>query len=157
MKSLLRNSLWCLIGICISVACTEKNTVYHSYLSVPNEGWSKSDTLFFQITLNDPPPTHLDLFAEVRNLNKYPYQNLYLFVSQNMQNRTIWKTDTLEIKLTDPKGKWKENTWGSLHQSLSPIRTIVTPRPGKYTIKVVHGMKDLQLLGLNDVGIRIEK
>ena len=29
--------------------------------------------------------------------------------------------------------------------------------PGNYTVKIVHGMQDEKLTGLNDVGIRIEK
>ena len=63
MKNLLRNSLFCLLGICLMAACNE-NTVYHSYQSLPDEGWGKSDTLSFLIPVTDSIPPTLRLFAE---------------------------------------------------------------------------------------------
>lgn len=146
-----------LICICFSTACVEKNTVYHSYQTLSPNGWGKSDTLFFQVTLNDTTPTRLNLFAEVRNQNSYPYQDLYLFVSQNLRDSLIWETDTIEIGLIDKEGRWKGNEWGSLHQSSVPIRSTIISHPGKYTLKVAHGMKDFCLSGLNDIGIRIDR
>ena len=86
MKNLLRNSLFCLLGICLMAACNE-NTVYHSYQSLPDEGWGKSDTLSFLIPVTDSIPPTLRLFAEVRNRTDYPYHNLYLFISQNLHIR----------------------------------------------------------------------
>ncbi|GAE85939.1 gliding motility lipoprotein GldH [Bacteroides reticulotermitis] len=157
MRSLLKNSLFYLFCICFSTACIEKNTVYHSYQSLSQTGWGKSDTLFFQVMLNDSVPTLLNLFAEVRNQNSYPYQDLYLFVSQNLRDSLIWETDTIEIALTDKAGRWKGNEWGSLHQSTVPIRSVIVSHTGKRTIKVAHGMKDFRLSGLNDVGIRIDR
>lgn len=59
MKSLLRNSLFCLFGACLMAACNE-NTVYHSYQSLPNEGWGKSDTLSFSVLLRTVFLVHSD-------------------------------------------------------------------------------------------------
>ncbi|EKC75634.1 gliding motility protein, partial [human gut metagenome] len=42
-------------------ACNE-NTVYHSYQSLPDEGWGKSDTLSFLIPVTDSIPPTLRLF-----------------------------------------------------------------------------------------------
>ena len=130
MKSLLRNSLFCLFGACLMAACNE-NTVYHSYQSLPNEGWGKSDTLSFQCPVTDSIPSTLRLFAEVRNRSEYPYRNLYLFIHENLLDSTVWRTDTIAVN--------------------RPLH------PGNYTVKIVHGMQDEKLTGLNDVGIRIEK
>ena len=130
MKSLLRNSLFCLFGACLMAACNE-NTVYHSYQSLPNEGWGKSDTLSFQCPVTDSIPGTLRLFAEVRNRSEYPYRNLYLFIHENLLDSTVWRTVFVK--------------------SVRPLH------PGNYTVKIVHGMQDEKLTGLNDVGIRIEK
>ena len=102
MKSLLRNSLFCLLGICLMAACNE-NTVYHSYQSLPDEGWGKSDTLSFLIPVTDSIPPTLRLFAEVRNRTDYPYHNLHLFISQNLQDSTVWRTDTITINRLIPR------------------------------------------------------
>ena len=81
MKSLLKNSILSLFSACLLTACNE-HTVYHSYQSLPNEEWGKSDTLSFQIPITDSVPTTLRLFAEVRNSIEYPYHDLHLFISQ---------------------------------------------------------------------------
>ena len=150
MKSLLKNSLFVLFSACLLTACNE-NTVYHSYQSLPDEGWEKSDTLSFQIPITDSIPTTLRLFAEVRNRIEYPYHDLHLFISQNLQDSTI------VFSLADSTGRWTGHGWGSIYQSETFIKSVLPLRSGNYTIKVINGMKDEKLQGLSDVGIRIEK
>lgn len=156
MKSLLRNSLFCLFAACLA-ACNNENTVYHSYQSLPNEGWGKSDTLSFQIPITDSVPTTLRLFAEVRNSIGYPYHDLHLFISQNLQDSTVWRTDTIAFSLADSTGRWMGHGWGSIFQSETFIKSVLPLHSGNYTIKVINGMKDEKLQGLSDVGIRIER
>lgn len=156
MKSLLRNSLFCLIGACLLAACDEP-MVYHSYQSLPDEGWGKSDTLFFCVPVADSVPATLKVFAEVRNRTDYPYRDLYLFIRHNLQDSTVWATDTVAITLADSTGRWMGKGWGSLYQSAVFIGTIRTLGAGKYTVEVINGMKDNSLAGINDIGIRIEK
>ena len=122
-------------------ACNE-NTVYHSYQSLPDEGWGKSDTLSFLIPVTDSIPPTLRLFAEVRNRTDYPYHNLHLFISQN---------------LADSTGRWIGNGWGSIYQSAVFIKSVRPLYPANYTFKIMNGMKDEKLSGINDIGIRIER
>ena len=156
MKSLLKNSFFVLFSACLLTACNE-NTVYHSYQSLPDEGWGKSDTLSFQIPITDSIPTTLRLFAEVRNRIEYPYHDPHLFISQNLQDSTVWRTDTIAFSLADSTGRWTGHGWGSIYQSETFIKSVLPLRSGNYTIKVINGMKDEKLQGLSDVGIRIEK
>lgn len=156
MKSLLRNSLFFLLGTCLLAACNE-NTVYHSYQSLPDEGWEKSDTLSFQIPITDSIPATLRIFAEVRNRTEYPYHDLHLFISQNLPDSTVWRTDTITVNLADSTGRWMGTGWGSIYQSETFMKSVRPLHPGNYTIKVMHGMKDENLKGLNDIGIRVER
>ncbi|WP_285820040.1 gliding motility lipoprotein GldH [Bacteroides acidifaciens] len=156
MKSLLRNSLFCLFAACLA-ACNNENTVYHSYQSLPNEGWGKSDTLSFLIPVTDSLPTVFRLFAEVRNRTDYPYHDLHLFISQNMLDSTVWHTDTIAISLAHSTGRWTGKGWGSVYQTETFVKSVRPLHPGNYTIKVTSGMKDEKLQGMNDIGIRIEK
>lgn len=157
MKSLLRNSIFCLLTACFAAACNDEHTVYHSYQSLPDEGWGKSDTLSFLIPVTDSIPTTLRLFAEVRNRTDYPYHDLHLFISQNMLDSTVWRTDTIALSLADSTGRWTGKGWGSVYQSERFVRSVRPLHPGNYTIKVMNGMKGEKLKGMNDVGIRIEK
>lgn len=156
MKSLFRNSLLSLWGVILATACYT-DTVYHSYQSLPCKGWSKSDTVFFQVSLTDPLPNTLKVFAEVRNRTDYPYRNLHLFVCHNLPDSTNFRTDTLEFSIADKEGKWQGNGWGGIYVSECPVREEQEVHPGKYTFKVIHGMKDERLMGINDIGIRIQK
>lgn len=154
MTNLLRNSSLLLLTVWLASACIE-HTVYHSYQSIPAKGWGKGDTLVFRVTIPDSLKT-LQLFAEVRNDNKYAYQNLYLVVGSNLQDSTVFKTDTLELTLADKEGKWTGTGWGNLFQSTLPLGTAVTRHPGNYTFKVSQGMKDEQLIGICDVGVKVK-
>ena len=154
MKNLLKNSICMLLMTWILTACDD-NTVYHSYQSTPQGGWKKSDTLFFNVPLNDTL-INLRLSAGVRNSSNYPYQNLDILISYNLEDSTVWKTDTLKFTLTDQEGKWKGTGWGSLYQSALPLKDCSIKHPGNYTFKVVHGMKDEQITGIIDVGLKIE-
>lgn len=153
MKHLLKNSVWLLLAGWLIAACNE-NTVYHSYQSIPSEGWKKSDTLFFNVPVKDSL-TLLQLSAEIRNESNYAYRNIYLMISQNLEDSMVWKTDTLLLILADKEGKWNGTGWGSLFQSTLPIGSAVVRHPGNYTFKVIHGMQDEVLKGIHDIGVRI--
>ncbi len=156
MKNRFRNNLFYLLAACFFTACND-NVVYHSYLSLRNEGWTKSDTLSFKFHSTDTIPETFRVFAEVRNRCDYPYRDLILYVRENAQDSTIWETDTIHIYLADTTGRWLGKGWGSIYQSSTFIKSIKPIHPRGFTIKVVNGMKDGALKGLNDIGIRIEK
>ena len=44
-----------------------------------------------------------------------------------------------------------------IYQTAVFVKSVRPLHPGNYTVKMVHGMQDEKLTGLNDVGIRIEK
>lgn len=155
MKSLLRNSILTM-AVAAALSACDDHTLYHSYQSIPEKGWNKSDTLLFQMPINDSL-TVLRLSAGVRNENNYPYQDLYLFISHNLEDSTKWQTDTLEFTLSDKDGKWMGTGWGNLYQSVQPMKSAVIRHAGNYTIKVSHGMKDEVLDGISNIGIKIER
>lgn len=156
MKPLLKNSGMLLLASCLAVACM-KQTVYHSYQPIPNEGWNKSDTLIFQIPITDSLPATLQLATEVRNSTMYPYQNLFVIVSHNLQDSLTFQTDTLEFVLADKEGNWKGSGWGSLLQSTLPLGKVKVKGAGNYILKMSHGMKDETLEGIRDAGLSLTR
>ena len=84
-------------------------------------------------------------------------RNLYLFIHENLLDSTVWRTDTIAVNLADSTGRWTGNGWGSIYQTAVFVKSVRPLHPGNYTVKIVHGMQDEKLTGLNDVGIRIEK
>ena len=87
----------------------------------------------------------------------HSYRNLYLFIHENLLDSTVWRTDTIAVNLADSTGRWTGNGWGSIYQTAVFVKSVRPLHPGNYTVKIVHGMQDEKLTGLNDVGIRIEK
>lgn len=156
MISLFRNSIFAMIIACAATACND-HIVYHSYQTLPVEGWKKNDTLFFQIPVTDSVPTTFRLFAEARNKSDFPYRDLYLFINQNLLDSTVWKTDTVTIHIADSTGRWLGSGWSNIYQSETFIKSVRSLHSGNRFIKITSGMKDENLSGLNDIGIRIEK
>jgi gliding motility-associated lipoprotein GldH len=157
MRNLFRNSIVVLWGIFLATAC-HTDIIYHSYQPLPYKGWKKSDTLFFQVPLTDTIPGSLKIFAEVRNKINYPYRDLYLLIRHNLPDSTVYRTDTLNFSLANKEGQWLGNGWGGLYSSEHLIRKgLFVHTTGRYTFKVTHGMKDETLIGLNDIGIRIQQ
>jgi gliding motility-associated lipoprotein GldH len=158
MRSLLHKSKL-LLGIalgCLMTACNSP-IVYHSYHSLPAKGWTKSDTLSFRVSIADSLPTTFRLFVEVRNRMDYPYLNLSLLVAQNFSDSTSMASNRVNFTLATAEGNWTGKGWGSLYQSEQFVRGVHTQGAGEYTITVCSGMKDEQLPGINDIGIRIER
>lgn len=153
--NLKKNKYVPLILLFILTAC-ESNTTYHSYLHPSDKGWGKKDTLTFKVPIKDSLDTY-SVDVEVRNRADYPYCNLFLFVSHNTKDSTVFVTDTIEYALADKTGSWTGTGWGSLHQSSSHYTFITPKRKGNIIIKVAHGMREEVLDGISDIGIKITK
>ena len=122
MKSLLKNSICMLLTTWVLTACDE-NTVYHSYQSTPRMD-GRRVIHSFNVPLKDSL-ANLRLSVGVRNSSNYPYQNLNILIHYNLEDSTVWKTDTLKFILTDREGKWTGTGWGSLYQSALPFEGLL--------------------------------
>ncbi|KAA6338521.1 Gliding motility lipoprotein GldH [termite gut metagenome] len=141
----------------ILAGCTD-NIVYHSYRYIPGKRWNRRDTLTFDVPIADSFPTYYYLYVHVRNLPHYPYQNLLLLVSHNLQDSSVMVTDTVRGILASETGRWAGKGLGTLFQITLPVNEYTVDYPaGVRTVRVTHGMEDETLIGINDVGIRIEK
>ena len=92
---------------------------------------------------------------DIRNNNKYPYQNLWLFCNEEPPIGTLMR-DTIECLLADEFGKWHGHGI-SLYESSFPIRTNYRfPYPGQYTFSFRQGMRDSVIVGIQEIGLRIQ-
>lgn len=161
MTNRFKNSNFCLKSILLLfvasalVAC-DKQTVYHSFRSIPAEGWQRKDTLSFNVEVPDSF-TYYKLSVGIRNRIDYPYQNLNLSISYNTPDSIPLPTDTLQLTLADKEGKWKGTGWGSLYQSEFPAGSIRVKSPGTYHFKISYTLPDSVLCGINDIGIKLTR
>lgn len=146
--------------LCLSLllfACN-KGEVYYQFKHIPNAKWGKDNVLLFDID-----STTMDAFRqynisiELSHNGQYPYQNLWLFVKQNLQDSTFI-TDTIEIELADIYGKWNGNGSGGIYQLSVPYKKSIAIHPEKRcSIFIRQGMRDEPIKGIEKVGVKIMK
>ena len=156
MSTRVMNRIFFVIFISImAVACTS-NDVYFQYNPVALKGWSKDSLYGFDIPITDTTAVY-NVYVNVLNRGEYPYQNLWLFLSKTTPDKIMSK-DSIECYLADQRGKWLGSGLGSIMEM--PVlyqQNVRFKTKGTYHYKIVHGMRDSVLAGINDIGMRVEK
>ena len=143
--------LFSMYVICHS--CT-KPVYYEQYQTIDNP-WDKNREYFFTCEIEDHTVTY-NISINIRNNNLYPYQNLWLFYTEEQPERLVLR-DTIECMLADDYGKWIGSGISIYHLKI-PIRTQYKfPQKGQYTFKIRQGMRDDRLKGIEQIGVRLEK
>lgn len=128
---------------------------YDSYVSTGGN-WDKNDPLKFEVSVTDTLQSS-SIFINIRNRGNYPYSNLYLFVTTTAPTGNFI-TDTLQVQLAKPSGRWLGKGYGSLFSLQIPYRrNIRFPFTGIYTFTVEQGMRDDVLKGIEDIGLKIQQ
>jgi len=151
-----KNNVFLTIFISFFIVSCNTNDVYFKYKAISSNGWNKDSLYTFDFPISDTLATY-NVFVNVRNVGNYPYQNLWLFLSK-MSPDSILINDSIECYLADNRGKWLGSGVGSIFEM--PIlyqQNVKFKNTGTYQYKIVHGMRDTVLIGINDIGIRVEK
>ncbi len=149
-----RSILYFLSAIFLT-ACNS-NVVFTDAEPMPEEIWKLSDAPEFSVAVKDTLNSN-DVFFTIRTGSAYPFRNIYLFVSTSSPDGSSI-TDTLQYNLADEKGVWYGKGFGDIHEMKLPYKTnVYFPVKGLYIFKIQHGMRVVDLKGVYDVGMRIEK
>jgi len=142
----------------MGISSCNNGEVYYRYNEIKDLKWSKHDTLFFYIDSSlIKPGVNYDITIELTNNFDYPYRNIWLYVQDNISD-TVFKNYPEEYPLADKFGKWEGSGFGALFQ-----KSFAYPNPSdfngrrNYCIKIVHGMRDEPLKGIEKVGIKIQE
>lgn len=156
MKNDYKHILLFLSAVLIFISCDRKSLV-NEYRVIDKNGWNKDSLLVFEVPVSDTLKMH-HVYVNVRNDIDYKYSNLWLFIGITQPGDTIPVTDTLEITLADPAGKWLGEGFGGIKTNETLYRkNVYFPKAGNYKIAVQHGMRGKILTGITDVGIRVER
>jgi len=137
----------------ICVTCIQ--VVYYEKYQTIDKLWDKNKEYFFIYEIEDNSVPY-NLSLEIRNNDLYPYQNLWLFCTEEQPEGSFVR-DTIECMLADDFGKWVGSGL-SIHHLSVPIRTkYIFPHTGQYTFNIRQGMRDDRLKGIEQIGVRIEK
>ena len=99
---------------------------------------------------------YYDIYINVRNTTSYPYQNLYVFLTNQFPSG-VQMVDTLGCVLCDPFGKWYGKGNGKMKDNKFLLRKQVRfQQKGKYVFTVQQGMRNDDLEGIANFGLTFE-
>ena len=134
-------------------ACNSQ-TRYHQFRSIDKEEWRQTDTLSFDVPLNDTFLNHT-LKLQLRHTARFPYKNLSIGMQVFSPDSQFTKTDKFNIHLMNDEGFWVGGGQGGLYQmNMGEMRLPLTIS-GTWHIHLFHAMDDSILVGIHDVGIEI--
>lgn len=136
-------------------ACNN-DVYYDEHCSVDENGWDLSDNATFTVEIDDTTQ-YYNIFFDLRVNVTYPYANAFFFITTHFPDSTF-AADTLECPLADPTGKWYGRNSGRYVDNRYFFRRNTRfPMAGSYQIVVTHGMRNKQISGIKDIGLRLEK
>ena len=143
----------------LSLTACRNDIVYSRFVSVshPDEtipslgDWHVDSVVCFDYQIPDKKADYR-MILYVRHTERYPYQNMWLFVDNGVRR------DTIEFYLADDRGQWL----GNRHHGFVEMPVLLEdhyrfPDTGMYHMAVQHGMRDSMLRGVTDVGLEIEQ
>lgn len=96
--------------------------------------------------------TDYSVLVYVRHTERYPYQNMWLFLGDSTHR------DTIEFYLADDRGQWLgDRRHGFIEMPVLYEESVHYPDTGFYYMEIVHGMRDSLLRGVMDVGMEVVK
>lgn len=136
----------------LCMACTH-HTLVHSFRSIPEEGWRRTDTLIFTL------PTTLDdaeyaLYIDLRLHNRFPYRELWLAVEHGVAGERGSICDTLCCHLSDQEGKLSGQGINLL-QYETRAGTLPLQAGRQTQIRIHHLMRRETLPYIIEVGVRV--
>lgn len=133
-------------------SCME-STVFHAYQPVEKEGWSKHDTICFQL----PEDSVTDIYKiniGLRTTDDYKYTSLWIVIEQDLEKKGTFTRDTINFPVTDKYGNMLGKGYSSYQQE-KPVEDIRVTPAGGTTVKLYHIMKREVVGGISDVGINV--
>lgn len=150
-----------LMVIAMSAASCSDPRTYDRYESVSLQGWSRKDTLTFDIPRQWEGKYQLDLC--LRAAQTYPYRNISMIIERKViyyrQRKKREKTynDTINCEIVNDKGilaGQKGITSTEIRQAITSFRL---NRNDSMHVTIHHIMNRESLPGISDVGIRLLK
>ncbi len=147
---------FCIFCACLFFVSCDQSKVFDLYLEVDSHGWKATDTIDFEFEIDSQENILYNTLIGLRNNNNYSYANIFFFVDVEYPNG-LHRIDTLQYILAAPDGKWLGSGVGEIKYNLLKFKENETMQSGLYKYKIVHGMRDDVLIGIEDIGLRIER
>lgn len=148
----MKRLIFIILPAVMALTSCRNGIVFSQFIPISSGEWEQSTLPHFDYTITDTAASYRMLLY-VRHTERYPYQNMWLFVRDNNDHR-----DTIEFYLADDRGQWL----GDRHHGFIEMPVLFEenyhfPDTGRYCMAVQHGMRDSVLRGVTDIGLEIIK
>ena len=145
-----------LLLVIVGLAACDQNKIFESNVNIPADGWSRFEHARFEVEITDTI-SPCNIYINVRNNSRYRHMELWLFVDVHTPSGIV-ERDTMEILLADHRGKWLGNGLGDKFDTRMVFRrNIRFPESGNYVFEYEQANREEPLIGIEDIGLRIEK
>lgn len=141
----------------LSFCSCQNRSSYQQTEPLPASGWKLGRVLSFEDSLSSEAPETLQFEVNLRHSNLYPYQNVWLYIQTRCSDGTT-RVDSVDWKLSEPNGRWLGAGWGSLYTvsyKLPDLKIKKTVEKRWFSIKIQHGLRDENVQGIENIGIRL--
>jgi gliding motility-associated lipoprotein GldH len=137
-------------------ACKQVN-LFERLENIPKAAWAANYKPSFTFNISDTNSLY-NLYVTVRHTNSYSYNNLWLQSSLLLPGDTLATTQKLDLQLANPDG-WIGTGMDDIYEQRIKITATPTAikKPGPITISLSQIMRQNPLLGILQMGVRVEK
>lgn len=144
---------WLMLATLLMAAC-DRNVFFVDDQRVNSSGWNMNDKLVFDVQVDDTTRLYTFLI-DLRLTADYPYRNAFFFVNTTFPDGGV-AADTVECPVAQPDGQWLgKRTGGYIDNRYSFRKNMIFPMRGSYRFEIAHGMRDTNVVGIKNVGLRI--
>lgn len=139
----------------ILTSCNTR-ALYDNNKNLPENVWKSDQIIRFDVELEDTVNI-CKFYLNVRHSTDYRYANLFLFINTTFPDGKEAR-DTVECILADPSGKWLGKGISDIRDNQVLLRRgIRFPQQGTYIFEFEQAMRENELEGVMDIGMRIVK
>ena len=140
--------------VLITVSC-DRNRYFEHNIQIQDNKWVYNEAKVFSFELTDTNSL-FNFYINTRNTNDYPFANLYVFVNTKFPNQQMAR-DTIELQLAYLNGEWLGSGKGEYKYNQFVLRNAMRfVQQGVYSFSLEQGMRMDTLVGISDIGIRLE-
>lgn len=152
-------SLLALIFLMLTVASCRHKEIYYRFEEITDAKWARDSVFAFIVDSSLYKPNEFyNISLEVTHNTSYPYRNIWLSVSHDLDNDSTIMDEQKEYLLADTDGRWFGAGFGSLYQMSLPFKDHICFKERRnYTFLVKQSLPDDPLMGIEKIGLKISK
>ena len=145
-----------LLVILLILASCDSRTIYDHNKSMQDDVWKSDQIIRFDVELKDTVNIH-KFYLNLRHNTSYRYANIFLFINTTFPDGKEAR-DTVECILADPSGKWLGKGISNIRDNQVLLRRgLRFPQQGTYIFEFEQAMREPELEGIMDLGLRIAR